>query len=181
MVVLAILSHLGLLLQDQGFGLETTGWIVATYTGVAMVFQVVGGYLGDKMPKNVVLFVFTSVQAGSVLVLTFSSGLTMLYLFAALFGMGFGGRDPLTNAMRGEYFGRAAFGKILGFSSVPMNILLLLAAPLAGFMRDVQGTYTMAFITLAGLNFLGGVLFLMATRPAATGAPARRAARQQRM
>jgi len=46
-----------------------------------------------------------------------------------------------------------------------MNVLLLVAAPFAGYMRDTLGNYTMAFIVLAGLNFFGGVLFLMAKKP----------------
>jgi sugar phosphate permease len=166
MVILAIMSHLGLLLKDRGFDVETTGWIVAVYTAVAMGFQLVGGYLGDRVPKNLALFGFTSLQAAGVVLLTFSSSLLMFYLFAILFGMGFGGRNPLTVAIRGEYFGRASFGKILGLSTVPMNVLLLMASPFAGFMRDVQGTYTTAFLVLAALNFLGGALFLMAKRPA---------------
>ena len=173
MVILAIMTHLGLLLQDYGFDIQDTAWVVAVYTAVSMVFQIVGGYVGDRMPKNVALFIFTSLQAGSVVLLAFSSSLAMFYLFAILFGIGFGGRNPLTTAIRGEYFGRASFGKILGLSTVPMNVLLLMAAPFAGFMRDIQGTYTLAFITLAGLNFLGGVLFLMAKRPALTPASAR--------
>jgi MFS family permease len=173
MVVLAIMSHLGLLLEDRGFDLQTTGWIVAVYTAVAIGFQLVGGYLGDRAPKNLVLFGFTSLQAAGVVLLTFSSSLLMFYLFAVLFGMGFGGRNPLTTAIRGEYFGRASFGKILGLSTVPMNVLLLMASPFAGFMRDVQGTYTTAFLVLAALNFLGGVLFLMAKKPATTSASER--------
>jgi MFS family permease len=166
MLILAIMSHLGLLLKGRGFDVETTGWIVAVYTAVAMSFQLGGGYLGDRIPKNLALFGFTSLQAAGVVLLTFSSSLLMFYLFAILFGMGFGGRNPLTVAIRGEYFGRASFGKILGLSTVPMNVLLLMASPFAGFMRDVQGTYTTAFLVLAALNFLGGVLFPMAKRPA---------------
>jgi len=165
MVILAIMAHLGLLLQDQGFPLQTTGWIVAVYTAVAMVFQVVGGYVGDRISKRLALFIFTSIQAGAVVILTVASTLPVFYLFAILFGIGFGGRNPLTIAVRGEYFGRASFGKILGLSTVPMNVLLLIASPLAGYMRDVQGTYTNAFLILAALNFLGGVLFLFAKRP----------------
>lgn len=172
MVILAIMAHLGLLLKDKGFDVQTTGWVVTTYTAVAMVFQLIGGYLGDRMPKNIVLFIFSSIQAAGVVLLTFSSSLMMFYLFAILFGMGFGGRNPLTTAIRGEYFGRTSFGKILGLSTVPMNVLLLVASPFAGFMRDTQGTYTLAFLVLAGLNFLGGVLFLSARKPAA--APASR-------
>ena len=165
MVILAIMSQLGLLLKDQGFEVQTTAWVVSVYTAVAMVFQLVGGYIGDRAPKNLVIFGFSSVQAASVVLLTYASTLPMIYLFAVLFGVGFGGRNPLTIAIRGEYFGRASFGKILGLSTVPMNVLLLLASPFAGLMYDLQGTYTTAFLALAALNFLGGALFLMAKKP----------------
>ena len=167
MVILAIMSQLGLLLKDQGFEVQTTAWVVSVYTAVAMVFQLVGGYIGDRAPKNLVIFGFSSVQAASVVLLTYASTLPMIYLFAVLFGIGFGGRNPLTIAIRGEYFGRASFGKILGLSTVPMNVLLLLASPFAGLMYDLQGTYTTAFLALAALNFLGGALFLMAKKPRA--------------
>ena len=71
----------------------------------------------------------------------------------------------MTTAIRGEYFGRASFGKILGISTVPMNVLLLISSPLAGYMRDVQGSYEGAFITLAILNFIGAGLFLLSKKP----------------
>ena len=165
MVILAIMTHLGLLLKDEGFDVQTTGWIVTAYTATAMVFQLVGGYVGDRGPKNLALFVFSTIQAGAVALLALSSGRLMFYLFAVLFGMGFGGLNPLATAIRGEYFGRASFGRILGLSSVPMNVLLLIGSPLAGYMRDAQGSYQMAFLILAGLNFLGGILFLLARKP----------------
>ena len=130
-----------------------------------MVFQIVGGYSGDRAPKNVVLFCFTTIQAVGVVVLTFAHSLRTVYLFAVLFGIGFGGRNPLTVAIRGEYFGRSSFGKILGLSTVPMNVLLLISSPLAGYLRDVQGDYTDAFLILAFLNVVGGVLFLFSKRP----------------
>ena len=121
--------------------------------------------MGDRIPKNVALFIFTAVQAGAVVLLAMASSLFDFYLFAIIFGIGFGGRNPLTTAIRGEYFGRASFGKILGVSTVPMNILLLISSPMAGYMRDVQGSYESAFMTLAVLNFLGAGLFLMSRKP----------------
>ena len=169
MVILAIMTHLGLLLKDKGFDVQTTGWIVVVYTATAMIFQLVGGYVGDRWPKNIALFIFTTIQAAAVVVLTLSASLLMFYLFAVLFGMGFGGRNPLTTAIRGEYFGRASFGRILGLSTVPMNVLLLIGSPLAGYMRDIQQTYDPAFLLLAGFNFLGGVLFLFARKPRVGG------------
>ncbi len=165
MVIIAIMAHLGLLLKDQGFDVQTTGWVISVYSGVSMVSQVFGGYVGDRIPLRIAIFIFTSIQAASVVLLTAATTLPMVYLFAVLFGIGFGGRNPLTTAIRGDYFGRASFGKILGISTVPMNILLLIAPPLAGYMYDIQGTYTMSFNIFAALSFFGGCLFLMAQKP----------------
>jgi sugar phosphate permease len=165
MVIIAIMAHLGLLMKDQGFDVQTTGWVISVYSGVSMASQVFGGYVGDRIPLRIAIFIFTTIQAAAVLLLTAATTISMVYLFAVLFGIGFGGRNPLTTAIRGDYFGRASFGKILGISTVPMNFLLLIAPPLAGYMRDVQGTYTMAFNLLAALSFFGGFLFLMARKP----------------
>ncbi len=165
MVIIAIMTHLGLLIVDAGFDVPTVAWVVAIYTAVAMVAQLVGGYLGDRIPKRIALFLFSTLQAVGVVALTYATTISGLVLFAFLFGMGFGGRNPLTVAIRGDYFGQAAFGKILGLSTVPMNILMLVAAPFAGWMRDTRGNYEAAFLILAGCSFLGGVCFLLAKRP----------------
>ncbi len=165
MVILAIMTHLGLLMVDQGYTGQDAGWVVSVYTGVAMLFQLVGGYAGDRMSKRVALAFFTTLQAGGVLALVAAQTLPMFYLFGILFGAGFGGRNPLTVAIRADYFGTGSFGKILGFSTVPMNLLLLIASPFAGWMYDRYGTYDLAFLILAGLNLLGALCFLAAGRP----------------
>ena len=165
MIILAIMSQLGLMMTEIGYSLQTVAWIVALYNFVSLPFQFGGGYLGDRVPTNVALFTFTAIQGVAVVLITINTSIYMFYVFAILFGIGFGGRTPLTTAIRGEYFGRASFGKILGISTVPMNILLLISAPLAGFMRDQLGDYQWAFLTLAILNGVGAFLFLIARRP----------------
>ncbi|MBO19697.1 MAG: MFS transporter [Chloroflexi bacterium] len=165
MVIIAIMAHLGLLMVDKGFEIQDAAFVVAIYTAVAMGFQLVGGYVGGRIPVRFALAFFTSLQALGVVVLVFADTMTMFYAFAVLFGAGFGGRNPLTVAIRGEYFGSASFGKILGLSTVPMNLLLLIAAPLVGWMRDVQGDYTDAFLVMVLTNIAGAVCFILAKRP----------------
>ncbi len=165
MAVLAIMSHLGLLLRDMGHDVQMAGWIISVQTAVSILFQFFGGWMGDRVPKNIALFIFTGIQGVGVFFLVLGSNIFYFYAFALLFGIGFGGRTPLTTAIRGDYFGRASFGKILGISTVPMNLLLLIAGPLVGFMRDEIGDYDNAFLLMAGLNLLGAVLFLIARRP----------------
>jgi len=131
-----------------------------------MVFQLVGGYLGDRVPKNVALMAFTMSQALGVLLLTFGPPtLLVAYGFALLFGIGFGGRNPISAAIRGDYFGRKNFGKIMGISQVPMNVLLLIGPVFAGFMRDWKGDYTIAFGVLGVLCMFGGICFFFAKKP----------------
>jgi len=171
MVILAIMAHLGLLMVDKGYEIQDAAFVVSAYTAVAMGFQLVGGYVGGKIPIRMALAFFTTLQALGVVVLVFADSLASFYAFAALFGAGFGGRNPLTVAIRGDYFGSASFGKILGLSTVPMNLLLLIAAPLVGWMRDVQGTYTDAFLVMVVTNLAGAVCFMLAKRPVRKPAP----------
>ena len=171
MVILAIMAHLGLLMVDKGYEIQDAAFVVSAYTAVAMGFQLVGGYVGGKIPIRMALTFFTTLQALGVVVLVFADSLASFYAFAALFGAGFGGRNPLTVAIRGDYFGSASFGKILGLSTVPMNLLLLIAAPLVGWMRDVQGTYTDAFLVMVVTNLAGAVCFMLAKRPVRKPAP----------
>lgn len=166
MILIAMMAHLAPMMDDRGYSLQTSAFVITAYTAVSMLFQIVGGFIGDRVPKRYALFVFTWIQASGVFLLTFGSAtLLVAYGFALLFGIGFGGRNPLTVSIRGEYFGRKSFGKIMGISQVPMNILLLAAPVVAGVVRDNTGEYTIAFATLAALNMLGGLLFLLARPP----------------
>ena len=65
--------------------------MVSTYSGVATIFHLVGGYAGDRMPKRIVLASFVVLQALGIVVLFFAGSLTIYFLAAVLMGMG-GGR-----------------------------------------------------------------------------------------
>ncbi len=166
MVILAIMTHLGLLMVDKGYTEQDAAWVVSAYIGMAVVFQLIGGYTGDRMSKRVALAFFATVQAAGVVVLVIAQTMPMFLFFGLLFGAGMGGRSPLTVAIRADYFGTVSFGKILGLSTVPMNLLLLIASPFAGWMYDQYGTYSLAFLILAGLNIIGALCFLAAAPPA---------------
>ena len=157
--------HLGLMLDDRGFSLQTISAVVAAYTGVNAIFILVGGYLGDRVPIRLPAFGFSAVQSVAVVVLVLAEDKPMLFLFALLLGIGFGGRTPVTTAIRGVYFGRKAFAAITGISMVPMNILLFSAPLFAGYMRDITGKYDMPFLVIAAVSLAGSFLFLLLGDP----------------
>ena len=89
----------------------------------------------------------------------------MAFVFAVVFGIGDGGRNPLTLAIRGDYFGRRAYATILGMSQIPMNITILMAPLLTGVYRDVWGSYNPPFLAMAVVSVLGGLMFLFSKNP----------------
>ena len=165
-VIVTVMVHLGTFLRDLDFSLETVGWVLSTYMAIGMGFTLLGGYLGDKFPMRKAIFVFSMFHAAAPLVLLeATAGSTrMVFLFALLMGIG-EGRNALTAAIRGNYFGRRAFASIMGISQVPMNILLFGAPLFAGYMFDTTGSYTIPFVTVAFIAFLGGGMFLMLGDP----------------
>ena len=164
-VTVSILVHMGLVLDDRGFSLQMVGWVVATYTGVTAIFILVGAYIGDRVPIRHSIFWFSAIQAASIIVLLLANSPAMALLFAVVLGVGWGGRTPVLSAVRAVYFGRRAFPSITGISMVPMNVFLFGAPIFAGYMYRFTGSYTVPFIVIAVISFLGAALFLFLGEP----------------
>ncbi len=166
-VIVTITVHLGPMLTDSGFSLQTVGWVVGAYTGVAAVFTLIGGYVGDRLPIRLALFGFSAIQSAAVVVLMVADTLPLALLFSVLMGIGFGGRNPLTTAIRGVYFGRKAFASITGMSMIPMNVMLLGAPLFAGIMFDATQSYFIPMAAIAVISLAGSTLFLFLGGPEA--------------
>jgi len=168
MLNVALVANLALMFndyRDEGLSTQLAGRVITVYLGIWTVFQAIGGYLGDRLPKNVVIFAFNSIMAGSVLFLTRVQSVPMAYVFAVLFGIGNGGRSPSTTSIRGDYFGRKSFPMILGLSMVPLNITLIAGPLLTGLYRDAKGSFILPLEVMVALTFVGGFFFLVARKP----------------
>lgn len=160
-----IAIHLVPHLTDQGMSLPKAGVVVLVLTATTAAFQLVGGWLGDRLDKRYVVAVFMMVQAAGMIFLlrvdTFRLGL----IFGFISGIGQGGRAPAMTSIRGDYFGRRSFGAIMGLSMIPMNIGMIIVPLVTGIIYDRLGSYDLSFIFLAGLALGGGGLMLIVRPP----------------
>ena len=157
--------HLTPKLTDMGFSLTGAAVIPFVYTAIALPSQFVASYLADRYTKPVITFVFLTFQATSILVIALAETPPLAFVFAVLYGIGFGGRIPLLTAIRSEYFGRKSFATIMGLSQMPNNITMMFAPVFAGFMYDLQKSYLIPFATFAIMAYLGAVLMLTVKKP----------------
>ena len=77
----------------------------------------------------------------------------------------------MLTSIRGDYFGRDSYATIMGFSQIPMNLIMMGAPAAAGFLFDRFRSYTVPFVGLAVLNVLGGSSMLWSRHPSATSTP----------
>ena len=171
-VVVTMMINLGPWMSvDRDFSLQTVGWVVSTYTAMSAVSTLVGGYFGDRMPIRFVICGFSLVQTAGIVVALVADSLPIVYLFAVLLGIGFGGRTPLTSAIRGTYFGRRNYASITGVAQVPFNAVMFAVPLFVGFTFDATDSYTIPFIGLALVGFLGSLCFLLLGDPKPVGEP----------
>ena len=165
MMTTTMMVHLILAFKDQGISLQSAAVIWGIAMGIGGVAQVIGGIVGDRTPKRFAACGFGCLQAIGVALAVVVDSYSMALVFAVIYGVGYGARAPVTTSMRGEYFGRKSFGKIMGISAVPLMIMTMIAPVFAGRSFDSTGDYTTSFLWIALFGFIGSLIFLIAKKP----------------
>ncbi|MBM4415571.1 MAG: MFS transporter [Chloroflexi bacterium] len=140
--------------------------MIALMTGATVAAQlVVGGLLGDRLPKlgTIVFAMFGHTVA--LFILAFGITPAWVAVFAVINGLAMGTRAPLMQALRADYFGRKSFGTIMGFSSLVMMFGIVTGPLAAGLSYDILGEYRPAFVLLGVLSAGGSVFFMLAKPP----------------
>jgi len=85
-----------------------------------------------------------------------------LYLYALLFGLGFGARGPIITAIAAARFPGRRFGAIYGFMSIGNGLGGALGPWFAGAVFDVTGSYRIPFLVATLFCVAGSVCFWLA-------------------
>ncbi len=152
---------------EQGVGLDTaTGafvWTVASLSNIPS--RLIGGYLGDRLSKRLILGSTMVLMSVSIFVLGLATSLQGAMVYAVLYGIAWGARTPIMNAIQGDYFGRKSQGIIRGWLN-SLTLPLRMAAPiLVGFIADIQDGYRMIFLIGSFVALAGSILIFMAFPP----------------
>jgi MFS family permease len=134
-------------------------------TASQMVGQLSGGVLGDRFNKRVIVTLCMLGHALALLILAFATALWMVIIFAVVHGLSWGMRGPQMQALRADYFGRASFGTIMGYSSMIITVFIVAGPMFAAVMADHFGSYRGAFVVLATLAGLGSLFWVFARQP----------------
>lgn len=166
LVVSAVNVHLVPQLQERmGYSVTKGAVFVTLVTTMSMVGQISGGFVGDRFSKRLLAVGCMFMHAAGLLLLAYAASLGMVIGFAVLHGLAWGVRGPQMQAIRADYFGRSAFGKIYGVS-MPVVMLGTVGGPMvAGITADTFGTYQAGFTILSALSATGSLFWLFLRKP----------------
>ena len=95
---------------------ETAALTLTVVNVFSICGRLVGGWLGDHMPKKDLMGLNLVGTSVAMLLLAFAGSIPMLLAFSVCYGFSWGVRTPVTQALQGDYYGRQAFGKISGIT-----------------------------------------------------------------
>jgi MFS family permease len=166
LVVSAVLAHRAIYLTDQrGWTTVASGLVGGGIVLMQFVGQLLGGFLGDRIDKRYIAATAMFGHAAGLLLFAHAGSRWMVWAFVPLHGLAWGARGPLMQALRADYFGAAAFGKIMGFSSLVVMFGMIFGGLVAGVMADAFDSYTPGLTVLALLSATGAVFFLLLRPP----------------
>jgi len=166
LIVAAVQVHLVLHLEDDlGYSLALAATAVAVIQASQMAGTFLGSLIGDKYDKRFISMWCMLSHSVGMLLFAVAQNELMVFSAAILHGVAWGLRGPMMAALRADYFGRVAYGAILGTSSL-ITMFGSIAGPLvAGYLADQTGSYEEGFILLAVLSGMGSVFFWLSKRP----------------
>lgn len=157
-------SHGVIYLIDSGFPKSLAAVSLGLITLFSIIGRLIGGVLGDHIEPRYMWCIALLVMAGGVLICMFARSTVHVYLYTIFVGIAFGASFIMMPTVIGNYFGMHAFASIMGILS-PLFTIFSSSSPLvAGVIRDLTGSYTIAFVG-AFLFCIAGAVAIIAVRP----------------
>jgi len=150
-----ILAHVVSMATYQGVPGVTAAGILSVISGTSIASRFVFSILTERLGGRRVLTIALLAQSTPVLMLLWAREPWAFYLFAVIFGLGYGGEMvgfPIIN--RQLYGAEAPLHSIYSFQMVGASLGMALGGWLGGALFDLTGTYVWSILASAGAGYL---------------------------
>ena len=152
----------------NALGLGISSLYAATLLTVIGVFNVagrlLGGFTSDEFGVTRALTLLFTAQAISLFLLANLTSLWSIYSVALLFGISYGGWAMILPVITNDFFGRTHSGQIMGLFETVTGIGGAMGPYFAGYIYDLTGQYTLAFLIAGTITLVGVVLTVFLRR-----------------
>ena len=176
-----VIWHVVFFATTRGVSLSSAAWIVTLYTITSVSSRLFIPILADRWGAKAAMVVPYFLQGVTVLLLFWAQSPWQFYVFAALFGIGFGGEMSAFLIANRQYYGMGPVRSIFGFQHLGSGFGMAAGGLIGGLIYDFRRTggeplELFGFITLGGGSYdlawvisiaasLAGVVFIAMLEP----------------
>lgn len=164
MAINSVLIHQFNYITDKGFPISVAASVITLYAFFAIIAKLVYGFLSERIHIRYLVIVSFVGGGVAISILNYAESITVLYIYAIVYGLTRGAFLLVTPLTWANYFGRTFQGTIRGVAT-PFNMVASAAGPLFGaWVYDTQDSYFMAFGVFS-ITFLLGAFFIFLAKP----------------
>lgn len=141
-------------LEDTGFPVEVAAGVLGVLGLTSGAGKVIFGWLCDRILPKYACIIGLFLQLGSMIVLfniRAGSPVSMVWLYAVLFGFGVGSWLPTMSMLTSTTFGMASYGSIFGVIAFAQSLGVAFGPLMSGYIFDANNSYYWAFVVFIAL------------------------------
>lgn len=148
------LVHVVSFAQDAGLSAFTSAWVLAIMNISSIVGRIYWGIFADRHGGRFALMLTLFLQGTLILWLVNTQDPVLFFLYALLWGFGYGGVGTQYGIVSREIYGVRLFGPGYSGQNSFAMVGMALGGFLGGYLYDVSGSYVTSWI----ISFLSGVV-----------------------
>jgi MFS family permease len=170
-----ILAHVVSMSISRGLSGMQGAAVLSIVAGVSIFSRFAFSVLTERFGGRACLTWAVAGQASAVVILFFANDMWTFYVFAAVFGICYGGEMVGFPIINRQLFGdRAPLSSIYSFEVVGATVGMGVGGWMGGILFDISGTYTSAIVASAFFSYLAVPLALWLPRHQTTAVAAPR-------
>lgn len=153
-----VLTHVVPYATDMGISTMKAATVLSIIGGFNIISSLLTGRVSDIVGRKIPAVICALLLAGALIGLIWVRELWMLYLFAVVFGLSWGGLGVAATTLGVDIFQGRNLGAIMGALNMAFSIGAAIGPFVGGLVFDVTNSYSMAFAIGAAIMVVAALL-----------------------
>ena len=149
---------------EEGVSVVVAAGLLTVLSGVSIGTRLATPVLSDYIGPKTVMAVAYVLQGIPVVMLFWTHDVWLFYVFAAVFGIGYGGEAGGFPILNRRYYGQAPVGSAHGFQMLGAGLGMAVGGWIGGIVYDFTGTYNIALVISVIASIMGAVSIVLLER-----------------
>ena len=156
-----VLVYLVAMAEDQGVSKELAAGAFVTMTVTSTITRFAVPVIADRMGSKPAMAGCFFLQVAPIFLLFFAHDPWQFYLFAVLFGIGFGGEMSAFPIINRQYYGSGPIGTTYGYQMMGAGVGMAAGALIGGQLRDITGNFEATMGLSLVLSLIGVISIIV--------------------